>query len=85
MDVVERCYEYLSNGGLFNPELMDHQSVSNLVIDCRDEIERLRQQVEKALNALKEIADKESWHCCSVSRSMKGIAIAALEKIEESE
>lgn len=44
MDVVERCYEYLSNGGLFNPELMDHEAVSNLVIDCRNEIERLRQQ-----------------------------------------
>ena len=56
MDVVERCYEYLSNGGLFNPELMDHEAVSNLVIDCRNEIERLRQQNERMKKTLQNIA-----------------------------
>ena len=44
MHIVERCREYLSSGGLFNPELMDHQKVSDLVIDCCDEIERLRKE-----------------------------------------
>ena len=31
-----RITDYLCTGGLFNPELMDHQKVSDLLIDCRD-------------------------------------------------
>lgn len=27
---------YLASGGLFNPELMEHDKVRDLVIDCRD-------------------------------------------------
>jgi uncharacterized protein YtpQ (UPF0354 family) len=42
-DIVERCTEYLSVGGFFNPEMMDHEKVRDLVIDCRTEIERLRE------------------------------------------
>jgi hypothetical protein len=42
MDIVERLTSYLSGGGLFNPELADHDKVKDLVIDCWDEIERLR-------------------------------------------
>ena len=44
-DILERCSDYLKNGGLFNPELMDHNKVRDLVTDCRDEIETLRLQV----------------------------------------
>lgn len=44
-DVLERCSDYLKNGGLFNPELMDHNKVRDLVTDCRDEIETLRLRV----------------------------------------
>jgi hypothetical protein len=47
MDIVERCKEYLSLGGLFNPELMEHEKVRDLVIDCRDEIERLREALHE--------------------------------------
>lgn len=42
-DMLARITEYLGNGGLFNPELMDHNAVRDLVIGCRDEIERLRE------------------------------------------
>ena len=45
MDIVERCFNYLSSGGLFNPEFADHDAVRDLVIDCRDEIEQLREVV----------------------------------------
>lgn len=31
----EHITDYLSNGGLFNPELMDHAAVRDLLIDCR--------------------------------------------------
>ena len=41
-DMVERCNEYLSSGGLFNPELMDHDAVRDLVRDCRDELAKLQ-------------------------------------------
>lgn len=41
MTLPERITNYLSNGGLFNPEMMDHDKVRELLIECRDEIERL--------------------------------------------
>ena len=34
----ERINDYLSAGGLFNPELMEHEKVRELLLDCRDEI-----------------------------------------------
>jgi hypothetical protein len=46
-DIVERCTAYLSDGGLFNPELAIHDMVRDLVIDCRDEIERLREALKE--------------------------------------
>jgi hypothetical protein len=41
-DVLDGVRDYLASGGLFNPELMDHQQTRDLIIECRDEIERLR-------------------------------------------
>jgi hypothetical protein len=38
-DVPARVTEYLANGGLFNPELMDHEAVRHILIDARDVIE----------------------------------------------
>lgn len=38
-DVPAKITEYLSNGGLFNPELMDHEAVRDLLIHARDVIE----------------------------------------------
>jgi len=35
-DIASRITDYLSAGGLFNPELMDHQKVRDLLIDARD-------------------------------------------------
>jgi hypothetical protein len=32
----ERIRQYLSVGGYFNPELMDHDKVRDLLIDLRD-------------------------------------------------
>ena len=34
--LVDRITEYLSLGGLFNPELMDHDKVRDLLIECRE-------------------------------------------------
>jgi hypothetical protein len=35
-NLIDRITEYLSMGGLFNPELMDEEEVNRLLIDVRD-------------------------------------------------
>jgi hypothetical protein len=54
-DLEKRLYEYFAGGGLFNPELANHQAVSELLRDCRDalaakdaEIERLTRERDEA-------------------------------------
>ena len=42
-DIVERCENYIVNGGLSNPEHSRLLYGDMLVIDCRDEIKRLRE------------------------------------------
>lgn len=44
-DVVEQITQYLTAGGFFNPELMEHDKVLDLLIKCRDEITRLREEL----------------------------------------
>jgi hypothetical protein len=34
-ELIDRITAYLSNGGLFNPELANHDAVRDLLIDCR--------------------------------------------------
>jgi hypothetical protein len=38
-DLPGRITEYLNLGGLWNPELMDHDEVRTMLIDARDVIE----------------------------------------------
>ena len=40
--VADRITAYLSGGGLFNPELANHDAVRDLLIDARDELHMLR-------------------------------------------
>lgn len=35
-ELVVRINEYLGNGGLFNPEMMDHEKVRDLFLAVRD-------------------------------------------------
>jgi hypothetical protein len=37
----DRITNYLSAGGFFNPEHMEHQKVRDLLMDCRDELDTL--------------------------------------------
>ena len=46
MNVLDRIQDYLSNGGLFDPDLMDDNEVSKLIRDCRDVIKDLITQIE---------------------------------------
>lgn len=56
--VAGRITNYLTNGGLFNPELMEHDKVRDLLVDCRDALTSLHEEVE-ALRA-KEAAWEET-------------------------
>ena len=35
-ELINRANSYIGNGGLFNPELMEHDKVSELIRDMRD-------------------------------------------------
>ncbi len=37
-ELLDRIQDYLSNGGLFNPEMMEPDKVRQLIMDCRDSI-----------------------------------------------
>lgn len=56
-DIVETIAEYLSMGGLFNPEMMEHDTVRNLIIECRAEITRLSAENERLRGALADVAN----------------------------
>lgn len=45
-DIVERITAYLIGGGLFNPELANHDAVRDLLIDARAENEKLREALK---------------------------------------
>jgi len=40
---IAKIKEYLLNGGLFNPELMNHTEVRDLLLEAADEIARLEE------------------------------------------
>lgn len=41
-ELLSRIQNYLCNGGLFNPEMMEHEKVRDLIMDCRDYIEKVK-------------------------------------------
>lgn len=41
-ELISRIKSYLGNGGLFNPEMMEHDKVRDLIIDCREFIHRTK-------------------------------------------
>lgn len=45
--ILESISQYLQLGGLFNPELMDHAKVRDMIIACRDRIEALEAERDK--------------------------------------
>lgn len=38
-DTIDKINNYLQVGGLFNPELMEHHKVADLLLECRNEIQ----------------------------------------------
>ena len=46
--ITNRITEYLSNGGLFNPESMNHEEVRNLLMEIREYLMQIDFGVEDA-------------------------------------
>lgn len=44
MNIQDRITDYLSAGGLFNPEMMEHDKVRELIMDARTELSRLKEE-----------------------------------------
>ncbi len=60
MSVADRITEYLSGGGLFNPEYANHDAVRDLLIDCRNElgaVEARTVEQYKPIGYAQELAD----------------------------
>jgi hypothetical protein len=45
-NLPNRITEYLSNGGLFNPEHMNHEEVRNLLMEIREYLMQIDFEVE---------------------------------------
>jgi hypothetical protein len=81
-DGIEDVTSYLELGGLFNPELMDHNTVRDMLIDFRSlATELLESQAE--IDQLKELADKFMWQVrdtCARAEAAEA-RIAELEEV----
>lgn len=50
MNILDKLTEYFLHGGLYNPELMEHEKVRNLLIEAREEILLLHKKLESGSN-----------------------------------
>lgn len=62
MTIPERIKNYLGNGGLFNPEHMEHDRVRDLLMDCRTEIDRLHSSLRAKGEFISKLAYDENGH-----------------------
>ena len=44
LELIKRITNYLSLGGLFNPEMMEHEKVRDLLMDIQDHLMELECQ-----------------------------------------
>lgn len=52
MNLTQRINDYLRSGGLFNPEMMEHDKVRDLLLDCRDRISILGALLDQVPHAI---------------------------------
>jgi hypothetical protein len=45
--LAARITGYLASGGLWNPELMEHDKVLDLLVDCREALTSTQEQLER--------------------------------------
>lgn len=54
-DTINKINNYLQVGGMFNPELIEHHKVSDLLLECRNELERLIEKCDKQAMMLRRV------------------------------
>jgi hypothetical protein len=67
MNILDEISNYLQVGGMFNPELMEHHKVSDMILRCRNEIERLMEKCDKQAMILRRMYVEEypdTWFPC---------------------
>jgi hypothetical protein len=53
--MIEMIDNYLQMGGMFNPEMMEHHKVRDMLLKCREEMERLITKCDKQAFVLQRI------------------------------
>ena len=53
----KQIQEYLMSGGLFNPELMEHQKVQELILQCQKELEEKDEKIKFLIKQIKKAND----------------------------
>jgi len=53
----KQIQEYLMSGGLFNPELMEHQKVQELILQCQKELEEKDEKIKFLIKQIKKSND----------------------------
>lgn len=43
-NTIDKINDYLQLGGLFNPELMEHHKVSDLLLECREQLMKAQEE-----------------------------------------
>jgi hypothetical protein len=60
-DVPQRITEYLTHGGLLNPEMMDPYTTRDLLIEAKTEIDRLKAELNGAYERAAKVAETCEW------------------------
>jgi hypothetical protein len=55
LDLIKQIDDYLQVGGFFNPELMDHNKVRDMLLDCRNEFEEILKILEKQQKIIRRV------------------------------
>lgn len=56
-NTIEKINNYLQVGGLFNPESMEHHKVSDLLLECRNELIRANSDIELMRAAILKVTE----------------------------
>ena len=86
-EVIDRITAYLTGGGLFNPELANHDAVRDLLIDARDALSlaaAVDEAGEEAVQMCNEFADEfASIKRHSVAQAFRIAAALLVSQAEE--
>lgn len=82
---VQRIREYLSVGGLFNPEMMDHEKVRNLLLEIKDYLDMKHDPTNQSPEESRFWADAEKQADALAVRECKDLYQAAKLRADNAE